>query len=343
MHKYAVAIPVYNEENFIVNTLASFEVDNFVENTIFILVDNNSTDNTFEKVEHFLSKNFKYKVLIVNEPRQGVEFARKKSLDIAAEYNPKIIIGTDADTIFNKKIINEIINFSKEKEDVFIFEATMGSAVRLHKMIYFPDFLRSTNRIWKLEYDIFGPYLFGACFAIKPSIYKKVRQNYNVHNSPVIYQNSGEDILLGRRIHYLGGSFCKGKYKVLTSDRRYSSNIYAWLTFERGKFYRNQSNIFDQDMSGYLKNINEYRKKRIENTMVRWIRYAADAKEFADLCMGSNEESLVSYTRFLKFFNYSETFINVSYDSSKNLIDKLTTDNKRRGEQLLEEYLNKEL
>lgn len=342
MSKYVVAIPVYNEEEYIVETLLSFDSGDFLEKAIFVLVDNNSTDKTREVIKNFVKNNARFSIALENEKKQGVEFTRKKSLDIALKYSPDVVIGTDADTIFNQEILKEIKVFADSDSDVFVFEASMGPEVKLHRMVYFPDFVKTTNLLWKLEYELFGPYIFGASFAIKAESYSKIKDFFNVDSSPVIYQNSGEDILLGRRAHYLGLSFKKGKSKVLTSLRRYTSNIYSWLTFERGKFYRDGGNVFEKNINSLLNNKKQFEKKRIENTAKRWIRYAADAKIFSD----SNKTSVggqTAYKNFLNFFNYDTSYDKIAYKNSLDLEKKLTIDNFKRVKKILQKYLKDEL
>lgn len=341
MYEYAVAIPVYNEEKFISDTLLSFNFPDFLMKTVFILVDNNSTDSTIKIIKDFANQNPDFNIKLSKEAKKGVEFARKKSLDISLSLGAKVIIGTDADTRFNKQVLGEIALFSNSKKDVFISKASMGSKVKLHRMVYFPDFIRSANVLWGLEYDLFGPYIFGACFAMKAKIYKKIKDVYNVESSPVIYQSSGEDILLGRRAHYLGGKFVKGSAEVETSPRRYLSNIMSWLTFERGEYYRKNGDIFKADISELLKNKKTYRKKRVKNTIKRWINYAADAKIFSDSSKAGVVNSKKAYKNFLKFFKYDKSYTQVKYDSVDDLINNLTKNNFQRMCDILELYLKK--
>jgi glycosyltransferase involved in cell wall biosynthesis len=109
----SIVIPAYNEEKYILNSLRSLLNQNLV-NTIsyeIIIVDNNSTDNTYKIVKNFIDKyrknNEKISFELIREYRKGVAFARQTGFSIA---NSKIIATLDADCIASPLWVRTIFN-----------------------------------------------------------------------------------------------------------------------------------------------------------------------------------------------------------------------------------------
>lgn len=59
-----VSIPFFNEEKTILETLNSFKQGFFLKKTAFVLVDNNSTDNSKKLIEKFKKNNPKIKNIL---------------------------------------------------------------------------------------------------------------------------------------------------------------------------------------------------------------------------------------------------------------------------------------
>ncbi|KAA0208379.1 MAG: glycosyltransferase [Ignavibacteriaceae bacterium] len=93
-----IAIPAFNEQNNIVRTLSSISESGTSMATEILVIDNNSTDKTGEIAESLGAK-------VINEPAQGVSFARQKGLLNA---KGKYYISADADTIYPPGWIDEI-------------------------------------------------------------------------------------------------------------------------------------------------------------------------------------------------------------------------------------------
>ena len=100
-----VLLPAFNEEKTILQTIKS--IRNILPNCEILVIDNNSTDYTFNISQ-------KAKVQITKEPRQGKGFAVQKGFDYAIKRNFKVIILLDADDTYETKnlpsAINDIIN-----------------------------------------------------------------------------------------------------------------------------------------------------------------------------------------------------------------------------------------
>jgi glycosyltransferase involved in cell wall biosynthesis len=109
----SIVIPAYNEEKYILNSLRSLLNQNLA-NTIsyeIIIVDNDSTDNTYKIVKSFIDKyrksNDKISFELIREYRKGVAFARQTGFSMA---NSKIIATLDADCIASPLWIRTIFN-----------------------------------------------------------------------------------------------------------------------------------------------------------------------------------------------------------------------------------------
>jgi len=109
--KVSLIIPAYNEEKYIEDCLLSIERygNEFFE---VIIINNNSNDKTSEIVKKFP------KFKLINEPKQGLPFARNRGL---REASGDIIAFIDADTRIKKDWVKKIIKeFKKDKDLVSI-------------------------------------------------------------------------------------------------------------------------------------------------------------------------------------------------------------------------------
>lgn len=104
----SIIIPAFNEEENILKTLYSLACSTTKKSVEVIVVNNNSTDET-----SFLAK--AAKVICINERKQGVTDARNAGLSIALG---KYILNADADTIYPKSWIDDMINPLVENIDI---------------------------------------------------------------------------------------------------------------------------------------------------------------------------------------------------------------------------------
>lgn len=108
-----IVIPVHNEENFIIQTLNSIVTQSFLPKKI-IVVDDHSTDKTFELVTNF-SKNFSFINIIqlVSEnkhlPGSKIINAFYKGLETLDD-NYDIVCKFDADLIFPNNYLETVVN-----------------------------------------------------------------------------------------------------------------------------------------------------------------------------------------------------------------------------------------
>jgi glycosyltransferase involved in cell wall biosynthesis len=114
----SVIIPCRNEESNIENLLGDLIQQNYSENGFEILVvDDNSTDRTTEKVRAFIhQKNRSFiKLIQVNEENHQGTF-KKKAIQLAIEAaSGDLIITTDADCRMGKNWLKSVVDFYETK------------------------------------------------------------------------------------------------------------------------------------------------------------------------------------------------------------------------------------
>ncbi len=105
----SVVIPAYNAEKTIIPCLESLVKQSFLSQEI-IVVDNNSTDKTFQLV-----KNFNKNIILLLEMKKGPAAARNKGIKQATG---EVIAFTDADCIADKDWIKNIVEAFNNKDIV---------------------------------------------------------------------------------------------------------------------------------------------------------------------------------------------------------------------------------
>ena len=94
-HDLTIIIPAYNEENAIICCLKEFYKE--FQDAYFIVVDNNSSDNTFTLANQFFKKN-NVNGVVLQEKMQGKGYAVSRAL---REVRSKHYIMTDADITYS--------------------------------------------------------------------------------------------------------------------------------------------------------------------------------------------------------------------------------------------------
>ncbi len=144
----SIVIPAYNEEENILQTLLSLSNNETQWPVEIIVVNNNSKDRTAEMV-------MATGIPCVNEPKQGITNARNAGLAVA---KGKYILNADADTIYPKDWIEEMIKPLSTNENIcsvygrFSF-IPIGSTGRFTYFFYeyFADFMRWLNKVFRDE------------------------------------------------------------------------------------------------------------------------------------------------------------------------------------------------
>lgn len=143
----SIIIPAYNEEENILKTLFSLSETTSNYSIEVIVVNNNSKDKTEEIINEC-------GVICVNELRQGITFARNAGLAVA---KGTYIINADADTIYPKTWIDDMINpLHKEKGIALTYGRFSFVPEATSRLLYFfyeylSDFNRYINKKYKEE------------------------------------------------------------------------------------------------------------------------------------------------------------------------------------------------
>lgn len=103
----SLVIPAYNEECYLEACLNSVEAQT-VKPLEVIVVNNNSTDKTAE-----VAKKFSF-VRLVDEPQQGIVFARNRGFNAA---KGDIIGRIDADTVLTENWVEQVLDFYSVKSN----------------------------------------------------------------------------------------------------------------------------------------------------------------------------------------------------------------------------------
>lgn len=105
--KFSIVIPAHNEENYIGETLEHLKNIGYPEDSYeVIVVENGSTDKTYEVAKKFESKNFKIFSLETKGPSTARNFGAKQIKNDA-----DWIIFLDADTHLKRGFLNELNDF----------------------------------------------------------------------------------------------------------------------------------------------------------------------------------------------------------------------------------------
>ncbi len=131
----SVIICTYNRDKYIYNTLEHIAKNDFdVNDYEIILVDNNSTDQTFEKCSQFQQKytwvNYRY----VKELNQGLSFARNRGID---ESMGDYVVFLDDDAFVCQDFLKELHDYLLSYSDVVAW----GGRIE-------PLFESGSNPIW---------------------------------------------------------------------------------------------------------------------------------------------------------------------------------------------------
>ena len=114
-NKILIFSATYNEADNIENFLNSIEELNL--SLDILLIDDNSPDNTWKKIQEYSNKKENIHVIIRNN-KEGLDTAHKTAYEYSVKNNYDFLITLDADLSHDPKIIPEFIN--ELKKEVFV-------------------------------------------------------------------------------------------------------------------------------------------------------------------------------------------------------------------------------
>jgi peptidoglycan-N-acetylglucosamine deacetylase len=139
----AVLIPAYNEESVIVRTIRSV-LNSDYENLRVIVVDDGSTDNTFEAARKAYSAEIAAgKLTVLTKPNAGKAEALNFGLRHLTE---EIYVGIDADTVIAADAVSKlIVHFADEHIGAVAGNAKVGNKVNLWTQWQALEYITSQN------------------------------------------------------------------------------------------------------------------------------------------------------------------------------------------------------
>jgi glycosyltransferase involved in cell wall biosynthesis len=213
----SIVIPAYNEERYIVKCLDAIAAQTVMPDDV-IVVDNNSTDRTAE-----IAKKYPF-VKLLNEPRQGIAYARNLGFDAAGS---EIIGRIDADTVLPPTWVEHVEEFfSKPGRG----QSVLTGSCRFYNLHtgrltarFYSLLVYRTNRI------LLGYYFpWGSNSALPHKLWQAVRGE--VCDRPDIHEDLDLGIhlvRLGYQTTYLPGLRVGAVAKRVVTDR---GELWRWLT-----------------------------------------------------------------------------------------------------------------
>jgi len=128
MLKISIIIPNYNMSSYIIDTLTSLE-NQSLDKKLYevIIVDNNSTDNSYTLIDNFIKDKNNYH--LISEKQQGPSFCRNLGIKLSKS---DLIFFTDADCKVENNILEKIVIFFQDNKDISIVG---GPVYHYHKDI----------------------------------------------------------------------------------------------------------------------------------------------------------------------------------------------------------------
>ena len=226
----SIIIPAHNEELYIDDTLKHLrDIDYPKDKYEVFVIENGSTDKTYEKAKLFECKN----ITVVSAPTKGVSLARNFGIG-KIKIDSDWVIFLDADTVLRSNFLNDLNNFlQKNQNNNYVVGTTLIKP--------FPE-TRIANfwfAFWNLCHKIFK--VSFAIQIIKHSLLKDIKYHEGLE--------MGEDLKLIKDARKYGKFFFLNTHEVYSSTRRFEQ-IGWWKIFFQWTFVANLPH-FLQKKHGY--------------------------------------------------------------------------------------------
>jgi len=205
-HFFSIIVPVYNEEKYIKETIEKLLSLDYDKNRFeIILVENGSTDKSYEIISEYKNDNIK-----IYQSEKGVSKAKNVGLKHTNESSDWTIF-LDADTLIEKDFLKELNNYlNKHSGDNLTIGTTTIKAQNgnLYDKVWFKLFDMG-HKITKTSYSV---------QIAKTSIAKKIRFDEKL--------NYSEDLKFIEELSVFGNFFFLNTNQVSTSTRRFRKKGY---------------------------------------------------------------------------------------------------------------------
>jgi len=210
---FSIVIPARNEEKYLPKTLRYLRKMNYPKsNYEIIVVENGSTDRTYQIASKFRSKTTK----VFASKKAGVSIARNFGAAKASRRSDWLIF-LDADTILKPKFLNELNSFLNKPKN---HEAVTGATTIL------PLEKNLKSKLWLGFYNIFRE-LFNIPFTVqivKTSAFRRAKYDVQLKFS--------EDMEIIKQLLKFGDFFFLKTDQAETSTRRFEKAGYARTMFK---------------------------------------------------------------------------------------------------------------
>ncbi|WP_090873250.1 glycosyltransferase [Paraburkholderia diazotrophica] len=187
----SVVLPVYNESDRICEVLRSLFHQKTHDSLIthdgyeLIFVDNNSTDDSVEKINTFKAQNPSMDIYTLHEPIQGVSSARKRGMDYASVRSKArdsrlgvqkkhYLVSADADCTVDSYWLHALIKKMVEANgDIGTCNYYYNEEAFLDRPNLFRE-IQKTLRCRDVSFSLFGGFPDGKGFAVERTLYDKV-------------------------------------------------------------------------------------------------------------------------------------------------------------------------
>jgi cellulose synthase/poly-beta-1,6-N-acetylglucosamine synthase-like glycosyltransferase len=178
-----VLIPVHNEQKIIEKKLQSLSNQSYPKEKLFILIgSDSSTDNTEGIIKNYLLKNDNTFLYSFND-RHGKPTIINHLARLAKQYNPQILIFTDANVIFSNDTVFELVTHFKNQKIGLVGANIINSITEIDGISkQEKTYIQGENRVKYLEGINWGTMMgaFGASYAVRENLFIPVKDKFNV-------------------------------------------------------------------------------------------------------------------------------------------------------------------
>ncbi len=178
-----VLMSVHNEQEIIEKKLQSLGSQDYPKEKLFILIGSDgSTDKTESIITNYSLKN-KNTVLYGFDDRRGKPAVINHLAELAKQHHPQVLILTDANVIFRKDTVFELVRHFKNPQIGLVGANIINSITQIDGISrQEKTYIQGENRVKYLEGRNWGTMMgaFGASYAVRENLFKPVKDKFNV-------------------------------------------------------------------------------------------------------------------------------------------------------------------